>query len=499
MQLVLMVVLSRLVVTGFGQVSRSRVGAAVIGVLIAGLLIVSQSGWMLVLAVRTSGLLSTSVTPAFATLVRTLPSGWGLYAVESAGRSDWLTAVGVLAGLAAANALLLLAWSRRLSSPRAARATVRGSRRVRIRHAGPLSGPVGAVTVKELHTWCRDPLRVQSIAIGLSWALGTCLLPLTFGSKALLPWAAPAIALMSTVSIVNLYGFDGTALWLTLMIPGAERNDVHGRQRALLFLLGPPVTVAAVALTALAGPGWTYPWVLALSPALLGGQIGLLAWISIAALVPGQDPHRRPDNPTENAGATGPGYLAFWAGLLPCLPAACALLAGTLLHNAPLRWAGIPVGIATGALLYIWLGHLGYRRLEARGPELLLKMRAGRSIRQTRTAAAIRTAATARGTAPVQMPRKQGAIIGFGIPLGVIMLIPQGIIPAALKLANAQARIWFLPLYLAEPLQWPACFVMMALGTAMLCFVLRTAWHVKKSCRGPGPGKEATAVAQGRR
>lgn len=88
-----------------------------VGVLIAGLLILSQSGWMPAVAVRTSGLLSTGVTPAFATLVRALPSGWGLYAVEAAGRSDWLTAVGVLAGLAAAIELLLLAWSWKLSSP----------------------------------------------------------------------------------------------------------------------------------------------------------------------------------------------------------------------------------------------------------------------------------------------------------------------------------------------------------------------------------------------
>jgi ABC-2 type transport system permease protein len=54
-------------------------------------------------------------------------------------------------------------------------------------------------------------------------------------------------------------GMDGTALWLTLLIPAAERNDVRGRQRAFLILLGPVVTVAAIVLTALAGPGWTWP------------------------------------------------------------------------------------------------------------------------------------------------------------------------------------------------------------------------------------------------
>jgi hypothetical protein len=481
LQLMLVVMLSRLAATGFGQVARSRIGAAVIGVLIAGLLILSQSGWMLALAVRTSGLLSTGVTPDLATLVRVLPSGWGLYAVEAAGRSDWLTVAGVLAGLVAANAVLLLAWSGRLGSPRTARATIRGGSRVRVRRAGPLSGPAGAVMVKELRTWWRDPLRVQSLTVGLLWPLGTCLLPLTFGSKVLLPWAAPAIALTSTVSVVNLYGFDGTALWLTLVIPGAERNDVRGRQRAFLFLLGPVVAVAAVALTALARAGWTWPWVLALSAALLGGQIGLLAWLSIVALVPGRDPHRRSDHPTENADATGPGYVAFWAGLLPCLPAAGALLAGTLLHNAPLRWAGVPVGIATGVLLYAGLGHLGYRRLAARGPELLLKMRAGRS---SKSQSGSQSGSRAAGRAAARVTGKKAAIIGVGIPLAAILLFPQGIVPAVLKLARARARVWFLPLYLSRPLQWPACFLMIALGVAVAGFVLWTARQARTADAG---------------
>jgi hypothetical protein len=486
LQLVLVVLLSRLAVTVFGQVARSRISSAVVGVLVAGLLILSQSGWMLAVAVRTSGLLSTGVTPAFATLVRALPSGWGLYAVEAAGRSDWLTAVGVLAGLAAAIALLL-AWSWKLGSPRAARATIRGARRVRIRRAGPLSGAVGAVAVKELRTWWRDPLRVQTIAVSLPWALGTCLLPLTFGSKVLLPWAGPAMALTAVTSSVNLYGQDGTALWLTLVIPGAERNDVHGRQRAFLFLFGPVVTVAAVALTALAGPAWTWPWVLALTPALLGGGIGLLAWMSIAALAPSQTRTAVPTTRWTTRAAPGPRMScsgsrccpAFrpsaWCWQAPCCTARrCA--------GPGYRWVPPSASCA-------WLGHAGYRRLEARGPELLLKMRAGRSSRQPRAAAATRAGASARGAATIQMPRKQGAIIGLGIPLGAILLFPQGIVRAVLKLAHGRERIWFLPLYLPKPLQWPACFVMIILGVAVYCYVLWTMRQLKKSSREPRAGK----------
>jgi hypothetical protein len=96
-------------------------------------------------------------------------------------------------------------------------------------------------------------------------------------------------------------------------------------------------------------------------------------------------------------------------------------------------------------------------------------------------AAAARAGATARGAAT--MPGKQRAIIGLGIPLGAILLFPQGIIPAVRKLAHARGRIWFLSLYLPKPLQWPACFVMIILGVAVYCYVLWTMRQLKKSSR----------------
>jgi hypothetical protein len=109
-------------------------------------------------------------------------------------------------------------------------------------------------------------------------------------------------------------------------------------------------------------------------------------------------------------------------------------------------------------------------------------------VRRARTASRDHAAATrARGTAT--MPRKQGAIIGLGIPLGAILLFPQGIIPAVLKLAPARGRVWFLPLYLPKPLQWPACSLMIILGVAVYCYVLWTMRQLKKSSRDPHAGK----------
>ncbi len=323
LQLTLVVLLSRVAAAGFGSASRSRTGAALVGLMIAGLLVLSQSGWMLFPVIQSWGVLAAGPPPVLGTVVRALPSGWGLIAVESAARSDWLPAAGALAGQAAAAGALLLAWAWTFGSARTERTTIRGARRAWPSRTGLLTGPVGATVAKELRTWRRDPLRTQTISMALAWALGTVLLPLTFGAKILLPAAGPAVALAGACCCANLYGQDGTALWLTLMIPRAERHDLRGRQWAFAAVFGPLAIGTAVLVTVLGGQTWAWPWVLALTPAVLGGSSGLLAVIWVAALVPGPDAHQRPDNPMDHGDATGPANLMFWTGLLTAIPPAC--------------------------------------------------------------------------------------------------------------------------------------------------------------------------------
>jgi len=365
--------------------------------------------------------------------------------VEAAGRSDWPLAAGAIAGLIVAVAALLFAWSRTLGAPRAARVTIRGGRRARGSRAegsrtwggrtwgsrtwgsrtwgsraALLASPAGSVVAKEMRAWWRDPLRTQTIIVALAWALGTVLLPLTFGAKVLLPWAGPAVALASACCCASLYAQDGTALWLTLLVPAAERPDVRGRQWAFLLVFAPVTIVIAVVFAAVSGLTWTWPWVLALTPALLGGGAGLLAIIWVAILVPGPDAHRRPDNPMDHGNAAGPANIMFWTGLLPAVPAVGLLLAGTELHNEAVRWTAVPMGVATGCLLAWWLGRAGARRLEARGPELLTLIRTGRSSSRPQVDAryqAERREATrqlhARGFAPVADPAGVGEALVY--------------------------------------------------------------------------------------
>src|SRR5262249_36021697 len=151
-----------------------------------------------------------------------------------------------------------------------------------------------------LRTWLRDPQRITMASQPVAWALGTALLPLTFNAKNLLPWAGPALPLMAVAATYNLYGHDGTALWLTQMT-GSERQDIRGRQWAYLLLFGPLTIAVSIAFTVWSGYTWAWPWIAALVPALLGGGIGIMAYASVAALVPGPDAHKRPDNPLEGA------------------------------------------------------------------------------------------------------------------------------------------------------------------------------------------------------
>ena len=306
LQLVLVVVLSRVTGRVFSTAMQSRGGAAVSAVLFAALLVVAQSGWVLFVAIVQSGVLSTGLSPVLSGTVRALPSSWGLVAVEAAHRSDWLLMAGALTGLAVLNMLLLLWWGRLLGAPGSARAPVRGSRGSAATarpgtHGRRPAGRTAAVVVKELRTWWRDPARTVTLVLAPAWALMTCLLPLTLHSitsysTALLPWTAAGIVLMAASASANLYGQDGTALWLTLLIPGAERHDVRGRQWAWLAVFAPGTLAAAVILTALSGQAWTWPWVCALLPALPGGAIGLWVWAAVVALAPGPDPQRGGDS-----------------------------------------------------------------------------------------------------------------------------------------------------------------------------------------------------------
>ncbi|ETK31534.1 hypothetical protein [Microbispora sp. ATCC PTA-5024] len=424
-QLAVFVLLSKVSVALVGLALRSRVGAIASGLLNGAILAALGQVWVFFWAFGQTGV------PA---AVWYLPSGWGLLAV----RGEWW-ALGALALLVL---LLLGAWAALLSRRAGTtRPSTRGRRPMRAATAN------GAIVAKELRTWSRDLVRNYQLTFALSYGVCFAASPLILGWDGMLPYAGPIFIVMAAAMTANLYGTDGTALWLTLMTPSA--SDVRGRQRAWLSAHAPVAIVLAVAFTAVTGGPW--PLVLALLPALLGGAAGLVPLVSVYGLVPGTDPHRRAGNPLrtseDDGGLTGLVYLMLALVLLTGVPAGLVALRW--------GWAGVAAGVVTGVLFYWGFGLLAERRLRSRGPELLDMMRTGRKPQTT------------VNYRFEQLSTTQKTIAGWCFGFGAIPLIPQGIVAAVFVAHGMLRHTWFLATYMPPGLRYPVACAFAALGLAM--------------------------------
>ncbi|MEW9547908.1 hypothetical protein [Nonomuraea sp. NPDC050783] len=431
LQLAVFVLVSKVAVAVLGIALRSRAGAVGAGVVNGAVLAFLGQAWVFAVAFGQG-----AAVPEF---VRYLPSGWGLLAVRG---HYW--ALGALVVLIV---LLLGAWAALLSRRAgASRPSTRGRRPVRAATARE------AVVAKELRTWSRDLVRTHQLTFALAYGLFFAGAPLALGWIGLLPWAAPLFVVMAASMTANMYGTDGTALWLPLMTPGATAADVRGRQQAWLVTVAPVALALAVVLTPLADGPW--PLVLAVTAAVLGGGAGLVPLISVYVLVPSIDPRNRGGNPlrtSEDDGAlTGLAYLTIFLVALSAAPAAgVALAAG---------WWGVAVGLATGALCFWGFGLLAERRLRAHGPELLHLMRTGRRPDAGKPGSSFQLP---------DMPKAQRAATVVCLSFGAIPLVPQGIIAAVMVSDGRLRHSWFLATYMPPGLRWPVAAGMVLLGLAM--------------------------------
>ncbi|MEU4625086.1 hypothetical protein AB0G04_34570 [Actinoplanes sp. NPDC023801] len=455
LQLVFVVLLSRVAYGLFGMVAASRAGAVITGLLFAAMLVLTQSGWMIVVAIMYSDILTTGFSVTMTTTLRAIPSSWGIVAVDAAGRGDWLLVLAPAVGLALLCGLLLLVWSVELGNPRRARVTIRGSAGKAPTAGGVLGGSTGAVVRKELRTWWRDPLRTTTAIVPIFWALGTVLLPLTFDARILLPWAGPALALFAITSACNLYSQDGTAIWQTLAM-GTERADVRGRQWAYLIVFAPLSIALSIGFTWWSGYTWAWPWVAATVPALLGGGAGLIIYSSVFAMVPGPDAHKRPSNPLERADTTGQSQVLFWVGTLLAVPGLGVVFLGERLDMPWLTWAGLPVSLLIGVIAGWGLGRAAITRLVSDGSDMLHTLRSGR-------AAVKQTAAAKKGS----------TVEGLYWAFGAILLIPQGVIPLVFILTGVEVKSWFLAMYV--PPRWgvPVAVVSILAGIYLFARIVK--------------------------
>jgi ABC-2 type transport system permease protein len=316
------------------------------------------------------------------------------------------------------------------------------------------------VVGKELRAWRRDPGRALLLLLALLVSgLSLAVPAVAFDTPALLPWVGLAAVLIISMGAANAYGDEGTALWLVRMVPGVERADVAGRQIAWLLVVAPATVVLTVALTALSGQGWAWPYLLAALPAVLGGTTGLTVLVSAALPVRQKDPHLRTTpfdtshDPNATAALLGRQYLMLLLAALTALPACVLVLLGALRDQPLTQPAGVLAGIATGVLLY-WLGgRIAARRLRERGAELMDLLQLGPPARPG-------------GTLAVQLPRRRSAARNALWLIGILLIAPQGLVPIGFNLlgVDPEVKVWFAARYLPGHLQIPVAAGLIALG-----------------------------------
>jgi ABC-2 type transport system permease protein len=314
-------------------------------------------------------------SPVLSGIVRGLPSGWGADAVQDAADGRWGAMALPLAGLVALIAGLVLVWplvlARRLTMSAKGKSKPKAPAHER-KPARPIlpSTPTGAVIGKELRMYSRSMLRSVQLMIAFLVGVLACVIPSFNGSTIMLPFAGLLFTVIAAAVFTNLYGDDGSALWLTLTTPNVEREDVRGRQWAWFLVTGPLGLLLTVFLTAVSGQHWAWPWVLSSETALVAGGTGVTVLVSVLTMYPlSQDGSPTPQRQVKA------NLMLFCVPLVCCLPPVALLVAGTVADTAALEWAALPVGLLWGALLCRQLGRTATQRLRTRGPELFSLVR----------------------------------------------------------------------------------------------------------------------------
>lgn len=479
LQLLFLVILSRVTTNALREFTRSHL-SAILGSLVTGALMAFLvSGWAIFAGV--DDLVANGVSPTLSKAAHAAPSGWGIVAIESAYAGAWLRSAGALIGLALLIVVLRSWWvallARRLTTRRT---QSRVSQRPGVQIPDLFASPLGAVVYKELLTWGRDFTRTSFIYFAFFFSVFLCLYPVAIGASYTLPFIGLIFAMTAIGSVANLYGIDGSALWMTLVIPNATRHDVRGRQAAWFIIVAPVALAATLLMIAVTGFTWALPGTLTLVIAALGAGAGLIVLNSVYRLVPMIDPHERGKDMFDHP-------ISWWQymslqviSIILIAPACSVVLLGARTDKNWLEWAAIVVAVAMGALYYWWFGRLAYQRLDARGPELLHLMLKGPSNTEPQEIEAD-PAKPDFNSIYRSMPRIKRLLFIAGLFIGPIALFPQGLVPLGLKLSGSDTRVWFLALYLPEIWQWPVIAFMVALGLSI--FGLMARLILRQKCR----------------
>ena len=281
--------LGRLVFRALGAAMHSRLGMEIAslqwGLIVAGLFF----GWV-------------AVQPAFVAVGNLTEQGIEgtaatVLAVDAAAAGSWSAAFTWLGAFVLLTVVTVLVTGR-LPAPSVSTRGVR--RRSRPLGAGVLERrrswlpdtPLGAVVGKELRSWWRDPWRGLELRSALYAGLFIGLLGLLTEIPQVMLFSGVFAVLIMGMGGSNMYGHDGTALWLTVVGQDHDtlRADVRGRQIAIAVLIGPLAALLSAAAIVVSGEYWSIPYVLACLTVFIGVSNGPASLLSVVTVTPASGP-----------------------------------------------------------------------------------------------------------------------------------------------------------------------------------------------------------------
>lgn len=298
-----------------------------------------------------------------ADVLRWLPPGSAIGAVDSVSEGAYGTATAQLVVSAGALVLLVRVWTRSLtrlmispdgSTLQAAEPTARERRSSGLGRLLP-GGRTGTVMERGLRYIWRDPKTkaawVTSLAIGLIVPVFNALQ----GTGSI--YFACFAAGMLGIQMYNQFGQDTSAFWMVAMTISSRRDayvELRARALALLLITLPYATLVTVLTTAMLGDWSKLPEALGLSLALLGAMLATGAWTSA------RFPYSIPQEGYKNVapGQAGLAWIAIFGGMVSAALLCAPVIAVTIwLHvtegGDSWTWLLLPGGAVYGALSLI--------------------------------------------------------------------------------------------------------------------------------------------------
>lgn len=238
------------------------------------------------------------------------------------------------------------------------------------------ANPVGAVALRCLRYWRRDPrylAALVSLIVLPVILIGTQLIAGS-PSTTLMALTPVLLGFMLAPSMAADLAYDGTAISAHVLTGMRGRDDRAGRVLSAMIILTPVVIITLLACAAVAGRWDLLPVSIALTVGFMLIGLGIAMWAGV--IFPGKAPPPGA-NPFASSGGGGlPALLSFSvsSGLTLVLGLPTIALVIASFWVGWLAWAALAVGLVSGVVV-LWLGIVkGGALLDRRWPEVLARV-----------------------------------------------------------------------------------------------------------------------------